>query len=612
MANQESVRRKVNSKKPAPSPPNPSLLPELLDNAVALLQSQRPDAIQLPGLNDLRDQLLEERLHLAVLGQFKRGKSTLLNAILGEALLPSSVLPVTALPTWVRPGEKRVKITIENNHEAVTEEQSTGDLTSFLNRFVNETQNPENILNVTEIKVFHPSEILKKGVVLIDTPGIGSIFRHNTAATMNFLSQCDAALFITSADPPLTEAEVEFLKSVRDQVPRLFFILNKTDYLDKDELEQAISFLKETVRIKTGIDPEPVFPVSSKRGLAARTHQDSDEWEKSGMADLEARIFKFLAVEKQVALREALSRRALDIVNNLLMELNLSLKSLELPLTDLEKRITLFEEKLGQTRVERLAVLDRLAGEETRPLKKVKEEAEQLKQKAMKDIEQIVEETAKGTVGREWEQATRKELADFIPVYFEDRLGHFSRRFRKRMAATLEPLQRETDHLIESVRHHAADIFQVPFYAPESESAFVALQKPYWITHKWKQSLSPIPPGTLDKVLGAGLQQKRARKRVLEQVEELVRNNVENLRWSIFQSIQTSFRRFSNRMDGTFDATLLATKGAMEAAVRKHKEEGKDRSDEIQHIRKLSENIRILSERLSGSLEIKKTESNSR
>jgi len=50
----------------------------------------------------------------------------------------------------------------------------------------------------------------------------------------------------------------------------------------------------------------------------------------------------------------------------------------------------------------------------------------------------------------------------------------------------------------------------------------------------------------------------------------------------------------------------------MEAAVRKHKEEGKDRSDEIQHIRKLSENIRILSERLSGSLEIKKTESNSR
>ncbi len=606
-----SANRKVDSKKTAPSPANPSLLPGLLDKAVALLQSQRPDATQLSKLNDLREQLWEERLHLAVLGQFKRGKSTLLNAILGEALLPSSVLPITALPTWIRPGQKCVRVTTEKNGKPVTEEKKTGDLTDFLNRYVNESANPENTLNVTEIQVFHPSEILKNGVVFIDTPGIGSTFRHNTAATMNFLSQCDAAIFVTSADPPLTETEIEFLKSVRNRVPRLFFILNKTDYLDKDELEQAISFLKEVVRTYVGIDPDPVFPVSSKNGLAAKTHQNREGWKESGMADLEARIFSFLAEEKQAALHEALSRRTLDILNGLLMELSISLKSLELPLSDLEQRIALFEDKLGLTRSKRLAVLDRLAGEEKRTLKMVQEEAEQLKQEATKEIERIVEETATRTREREWEQDARKELADFIPGYFENRLGLFSQRFKNHMAETLEPLQQETDQLIETVRHHAADILQVPFYAPESESSFIANQKPYWITHKWKQSLSPVSPGTLDKILSVTLQQKRARRRILEQAHELVRNNVENLRWSIFQNIQTSFRHFSNRMNETFDSTLLATKGAMKAAARKRKEIGINSTNEIQHLQVLSDNIQTLSNRLAETLNTGKTRSTS-
>ncbi|NOZ12516.1 MAG: Dynamin family protein [Acidobacteria bacterium] len=577
-----------------------SRLPELLNGAIELLQSRQPDALQLAKLEKIREQLLEERLHLAVLGQFKRGKSTLLNAILGEAILPSSVLPVTALPTWIRPGEKRIAVTIEKDGVPAVEELKSGDMTGFLNRYVNESANPENVLNVTEIEVFHPSEILKQGVVLVDTPGIGSTFRHNTAATMNFLSQCDAALFVTSADPPLTETEIEFLKSVRNRVPRLFFVLNKTDYLDTGELEQAVSFLKKTVRTQTGLNPEPVFPVSAKKGLTARKKNNRENWEKSGMAELEARIFTFLAGEKRGALYEALSRRILDILNNLEMELALSLKTLELPLTDLERKTALFEEKLEQTENSRLAVLDRVAGEQKRTLKQLEEEAEQLRKESLKEIEQLVENATKNISAASWEQAARKALADFIPGYFEDRLGQFSLKFKKKMGTALEPLQQETNRLIETIRQNAADIFEIPFHAPESRSAFVARSKPYWITHKWKQSLSPIPPGTLDRMLTPGMQQKRAKKRVMEQVEELVRNNVENLRWSIVQSIQTSFRRFGNSMNETFDATLHATRGAMEAAMEKRNEKGKNAAEEIKRLRELDAEIRSISKEIAG------------
>ncbi|MDN5344604.1 MAG: hypothetical protein PWQ18_715 [Clostridia bacterium] len=93
---------------------------------------------------------------------------------------------------------------------------------------------------LSQVEVFYPSPLLSKGVVLIDTPGIGSTFRHNTEATLNFLPQCDAALFLVSADPPITEVEVEFLKAVRSRVTHLFFILNKVDYLNLEQNQNTV------------------------------------------------------------------------------------------------------------------------------------------------------------------------------------------------------------------------------------------------------------------------------------------------------------------------------------------------------------------------------------
>ena len=94
--------------------------------------------------------------------------------------------------------------------------------------FVTEEGNPKNRLGVEEVEILHPAPILQHGVVLIDTPGVGSTFTHNTRSTLNFLPQCDAALFVVSADPPLTEVETEFLKVVKSKVERLFSFSTKS------------------------------------------------------------------------------------------------------------------------------------------------------------------------------------------------------------------------------------------------------------------------------------------------------------------------------------------------------------------------------------------------
>ncbi|MFZ1986810.1 MAG: dynamin family protein [Desulfatitalea sp.] len=267
---------------------------------LALMLGKAADAVAQIGpacthysrkLNDLSHRFREGRFHLAVLGQFKRGKSTLLNALTGEAILPVGVVPLTAAPTFIQFGEIPV-IRVRYQGDRPAEEYSgasTDARSAYLARFVTEEGNPQNKLNVAEVQVDLPAPILSSGVVLIDTPGIGSTYRHNTTATLNFLRQCDAALFLVSADPPITEVELDFLRQVKEKVPRLFFVLNKIDYLDDRELQQALSFYHRVLTEQAGWDAKfPVFCVSARRGLQARAEQDSQKWADSGMAQLES------------------------------------------------------------------------------------------------------------------------------------------------------------------------------------------------------------------------------------------------------------------------------------------------------------------------------------
>jgi hypothetical protein len=169
------------------------------------------------------------RFHLAVLGQFKRGKSTLLNALLEEAILPRSVVPLTAIPTFVQAGSTLAARVVFQGER--TPETCRGDgaeeFRRFVTAFATEEGNPKNELGVSCVEVTHPAAILREGVVLVDTPGIGSTFRHNPEATLNFLPQCDAALFLVSADPPITQVEEESLEEHAQALRR-----SATDYLE--------------------------------------------------------------------------------------------------------------------------------------------------------------------------------------------------------------------------------------------------------------------------------------------------------------------------------------------------------------------------------------------
>src|ERR1035438_9050536 len=115
----------------------------------------------------------EGRFFVACVGQFKRGKSTLLGALVGEPILPMGVVPVTAVPTVLRYGNQRTaRVLIGETWRTIPPDD--------LPLYVSEELNPENSKQVSGAEVFLPSPLLASGMCLVDTPGIGSVFAGNT------------------------------------------------------------------------------------------------------------------------------------------------------------------------------------------------------------------------------------------------------------------------------------------------------------------------------------------------------------------------------------------------------------------------------------------------
>ncbi len=202
----------------------------------------------------------ERRFFVACLGQFKRGKSSVLNALIGEKLLPVGVVPVTAIVTIVRHGTTscaKVRIGSDAWIEIATEELAS---------YVSEAENPGNRKNVTGVEVFRPSPLLASGLCLVDTPGLGSVFASNTEATRSFVPQIDAAFVVIGADPPLSGEELELATEVAAQTERIVFALNKADRMSAEDLVEAKRFTLDVLRERVGRDI-PLFEVSAREKL---------------------------------------------------------------------------------------------------------------------------------------------------------------------------------------------------------------------------------------------------------------------------------------------------------------------------------------------------------
>jgi GTPase Era involved in 16S rRNA processing len=300
-------------------------------------------------IKELKHRLSQGRLHLAVLGQFNRGKSTFLNALIGLKILPTSVLPITSVPTIISYDQDiSCRVRFVDGKPDLFIRQSVETICETLKKYVAEDCNPKNELCVKNVEITCPSQLLMNGTVLIDTPGFGSTHIHNTKVALDTLSECDAAIFLLSADPPLTQTELEFLKQVNKFVPRIFFVLNKVDLLSAGDLATVDKFIKDILimQMKYPVNLK-LYHICAVKGERARGDQKNESWQSSGMDIVKSEILDFMTREKYFTLSEALNEKfheALDGIDSVLQQELINALS---PITLLEKEYADFSGQIS-------------------------------------------------------------------------------------------------------------------------------------------------------------------------------------------------------------------------------------------------------------------------
>jgi hypothetical protein len=298
---------------------------DLVDLALkATTAYDRPD---LGGrLLQTRKRLVDPDVRVLIVGEFKQGKSQLVNALVNAPVCPVDDDISTAVPTVVKHAET-TSVTLVREGSAGSPPERTEVPVARLAEYVSEAGNPGNKAMLTYAEVGLPRKLLAGGLVLVDTPGVGGLGSAHGAATMSALPSADAVLLVSDAAQEYTGPELEFLEAAMKLCPNVACVLTKTDLyphwrrimeLDRGHLGNA------------GFRAE-IFPVSSTLRLHAAKTQDAALMDESGFRELVNFLLRKVVAQSDDLDRRSTSQDVLSVAEQLAAGMKAELAAQEDP-----------------------------------------------------------------------------------------------------------------------------------------------------------------------------------------------------------------------------------------------------------------------------------------
>jgi small GTP-binding protein len=532
-------------------------LQEALDRQ--LTQLARLPEFQGPALQRLLDKLRQNRFHLVILGAFKRGKSTLINALLGEAVLPTAIIPLTSVVTILSYGER---LTTEVRfHNGQRRQISQTELVDY----ITEKGNPSNRKGVQEVEITYPSEYLRDGVRIIDTPGVGSVYSHNTEVAYNYLPQVDAAVFVVTADPPLSAAEHEFIRDIRDYVHKLFFVLNKIDYVAEVERREALEFTAQVLQADLAAEQVKIFPMSAKMALNGKTNGHPELLEASLLPQFEHHLRQFLYKEKGRVLLISCITGALKALTDSTLALKVERQASSLSLKELEEKIARFNQELQGLGKERELSLLLMDGRIKGVIGEVEADLAAFKKETIRKLRLKMEEVfqQKSSTAGDWRQEAEDTLFAALREVFTTWRRQEIEKLSQKLSDTHQDFSSRINAILERLTQLTARIFDFSLKGFGAEEAFPDLSH-FWFRFKEDPVGLEILQMTVTSLLPRALTKGMVRRKLLENVEELVDKHCGRLRWDFQQRLQEIARDFRQTWLAKIDDTTGGIQQALE------------------------------------------------
>lgn len=244
------------------------------------------------NLMDTVSKTVGSEIIVPVLGLQGMGKSTLINAILAEDIMPSEADETTCVPVEIKYGDKPYCEVYFKGSNRTEKAFSKDDLAEY----VDNAKNPANEKKVSHIVVYRSADILKNGMVLVDLPGVGSLTAENTDTTMRYVENLCTAIFVIPTTPTIRRNEEAFIRAVWSQFPTAMFVQNAWEnepaIVVKDSSDYNKMILKkigESVNCTFNAD-EDLTVVNVYGAAYGRIHKDKQRTDSSGILKLIDRL----------------------------------------------------------------------------------------------------------------------------------------------------------------------------------------------------------------------------------------------------------------------------------------------------------------------------------
>jgi ribosome biogenesis GTPase A len=491
------------------------------------------------AVEELRRRLTQRRFRVLVVGEAKRGKSTVVNALLGREVLPTGVVPLTAVATTLVHGATDgVIVTHLDGHVQKLP-------LSSLRELVTESGNPDNVKQVADVTVQLPAPLLASGLELVDTPGTGSVHEHNTAEAQQALELMDAAVFVVSADPPISASERAWLREVRARAVHVLCVLNKADYLAPDQLAEAVRFTRTVLATELGSDTH-VWPVSARDALTASPDP--------GWQAFANDFAEYLSSRQEHDLVTSVAARALRLAQSVVEQESARLAALDLSEQDLETRLRTFEQRLEEVQRGRFesTALARATVEQL--LTSTTLQAQQLISSSLPRVREAAADRLGQLDGKLADVET--EALDFVADEIRAVVDEWRARHARELASALADLDAELRSRlslhISAVRDAAADLFtlELPDLLPAGELVE---------SHRFSYAFGP-EIGQTEALISAvrtrlpgSLGRRRVTEHVLERTEMLLDRQVGRARSDFASRLNDSQRQLVRELERRFE-----------------------------------------------------------